>query len=198
MTAATSKLVEAIRVLDQQATVGPWIKSPKAADAIIAPAQPPPTNYPECVRDYGGYVVGESLQSHDLQFVCAARSLLVAAADLIERQAETIQTGFRSNDAQRARAEHAEAEVERLRAERDRLAALVWRFIGEADAITLQEWAERFEAALDPSSAHCDPLAELLREAVETDGAHHKQWLLEEIAARLGVELPEHDAGVAP
>lgn len=39
-------------------------------------------------------------------------------------------------------------------------------------------------------------LANLLQEAVQTDGAHHKQWYLEQIAGRLGIELPEHDEGI--
>jgi len=38
--------------------------------------------------------------------------------------------------------------------------------------------------------------ADLLQEAVQTDGGHHKQWYLEQIAARLGVDLPEHDPGI--
>ena len=38
----------------------------------------------------------------------------------------------------------------------------------------------------------------LLREAVRTDGGHHKQWYLEEIARVLEVKLPEHDEGSTP
>lgn len=38
----------------------------------------------------------------------------------------------------------------------------------------------------------------LLQEAVQTDGGHHKQWYLEEIAKILGIILPEHDEGIAP
>lgn len=41
-------------------------------------------------------------------------------------------------------------------------------------------------------------VAALLREAVTTDGGHHKQWYLERIAEELGVELPDHDHGIAP
>lgn len=38
----------------------------------------------------------------------------------------------------------------------------------------------------------------LLKEGVDTDGAHHKQWYLEQIAVALKVELPEHEEGIAP
>jgi hypothetical protein len=41
-------------------------------------------------------------------------------------------------------------------------------------------------------------LLHLLDDAVLTDGAHHKQWYLEQIAALLGVTLPDHDPGIAP
>ncbi len=38
----------------------------------------------------------------------------------------------------------------------------------------------------------------LLADGVLTDGAHHKQWVFEEIARRLAVNLPEHEPGIAP
>jgi hypothetical protein len=38
----------------------------------------------------------------------------------------------------------------------------------------------------------------LLIDAVNTDGAHHKQWYIEKIAAVMGVELPPHEEGRAP
>lgn len=41
-------------------------------------------------------------------------------------------------------------------------------------------------------------VAELLREAVEIDGAHHKQWYLEQVAEGLEVTLPNHEPGIAP
>jgi hypothetical protein len=41
-------------------------------------------------------------------------------------------------------------------------------------------------------------VAELLGAAVVTDGAHHKQWYLERIAAMLGVRLPDHEPGIVP
>ena len=39
-------------------------------------------------------------------------------------------------------------------------------------------------------------IADLVRDAVITDGAHHKQWYLEQIAQRLELSLPEHDEGI--
>ena len=41
-------------------------------------------------------------------------------------------------------------------------------------------------------------ISALLRDAVNTDGGHHKQWFLEEVASRLGVALPPHQNGIAP
>lgn len=38
----------------------------------------------------------------------------------------------------------------------------------------------------------------LLRDAVCTDGGHHKQWYLEQIAAFMEVKLGEHEEGIAP
>ena len=38
----------------------------------------------------------------------------------------------------------------------------------------------------------------LLKEAVSTDGAHHKQWYLEQIAEKLNLVLPDHEEGIAP
>ena len=38
----------------------------------------------------------------------------------------------------------------------------------------------------------------LLRSDVITDGGHHKQWYLEQIAKILNIPLPEHDRGIAP
>lgn len=36
-----------------------------------------------------------------------------------------------------------------------------------------------------------------VRDALLTDGAHHKQWYLEKIAAVIGAEV-EHQPGIAP
>ncbi len=41
-------------------------------------------------------------------------------------------------------------------------------------------------------------IVDALCEAVVTDGAHHKQWYLEQIAGIMEVALPEHDEGIAP
>lgn len=39
-------------------------------------------------------------------------------------------------------------------------------------------------------------IADILAAAVTTDGAHHKQADLEEIAALLGIDLPDHEPGI--
>lgn len=41
-------------------------------------------------------------------------------------------------------------------------------------------------------------LRALLEEAVVCRGESHKQWYLEQVAAGLYIELPEHEAGVTP
>lgn len=41
-------------------------------------------------------------------------------------------------------------------------------------------------------------LTYLIIDAIDTDGGHHKQWFLEQIAEKLEIELPEHEPGIAP
>ncbi len=41
-------------------------------------------------------------------------------------------------------------------------------------------------------------IVDALCDAVVTDGAHHKQWYLEQIAEIMEVALPEHDEGIIP
>jgi len=41
-------------------------------------------------------------------------------------------------------------------------------------------------------------LADLLADAATEDAAHHKTWYVEQIAKALHIELPEHEAGIAP
>lgn len=43
-----------------------------------------------------------------------------------------------------------------------------------------------------------EKLETLLLEAVDTDGAHHKQWYLEQIAEMFGITLQKHEEGIAP
>ena len=41
----------------------------------------------------------------------------------------------------------------------------------------------------------------LIQQGLMTDGAHHKQWYLEEILKRMNVrnaEIPDHEDGIAP
>jgi hypothetical protein len=39
-------------------------------------------------------------------------------------------------------------------------------------------------------------IADLVCEGVQTDGGHHKQWYLEQVAEKLGIELEEHEEGI--
>lgn len=42
-------------------------------------------------------------------------------------------------------------------------------------------------------------ISELLNEAVRTDGGHHKQWYLVQIATALHIEIGnDHEPGIAP
>lgn len=41
-------------------------------------------------------------------------------------------------------------------------------------------------------------LKELLKEAVNTDGDHHKQWYLHKIAEELALKINQDDKGIAP
>jgi hypothetical protein len=43
-------------------------------------------------------------------------------------------------------------------------------------------------------------LEDLFVEALTTDGAHHKQWYLEEISKLLGIEIDDsiYEKGIAP
>lgn len=46
-----------------------------------------------------------------------------------------------------------------------------------------------------------DRALELANEGLHIDGAHHKQWYLEEILKALGADLPseeEYEPGIAP
>ena len=47
-------------------------------------------------------------------------------------------------------------------------------------------------------NSQMDKITALLNDGVCYDGGHHKQWHLERIAEVLGVELEEHDLGIAP
>jgi|GEM_PF-5187669 len=39
---------------------------------------------------------------------------------------------------------------------------------------------------------------ELVENALLTDGGHHKQWYLEQIAKYLELPMPAHEPGIAP
>jgi hypothetical protein len=41
-------------------------------------------------------------------------------------------------------------------------------------------------------------LAELITKGLTTDGSHHKQWYLEQIARWFEIPVPDHEPGIAP
>jgi len=43
-------------------------------------------------------------------------------------------------------------------------------------------------------------IKDLIMDALSIDGEHHKQWYLEEIARRLGLDIPNfaYEEGIAP
>ena len=43
-----------------------------------------------------------------------------------------------------------------------------------------------------------DTICDLLQCAYSWQGEHHKLWFIEQIAARLGIELPERERGIPP
>lgn len=58
--------------------------------------------------------------------------------------------------------------------------------------VVVREQPERF------GFENMTKVADLVRDAVITDGEHHKQWYLEQIAERLELSLPDHRDGIAP
>lgn len=73
---------------DQQHDIGPWIDSPEASDAIIAPKAT--TKYEHEIKDYGGALVGESIAPWNKPLIKAAPSMLALlekALPIIEAKA---------------------------------------------------------------------------------------------------------------
>jgi hypothetical protein len=58
-------------------------------------------------------------------------------------------------------------------------------------------WPHFGHEKIDPEARIRDIVAQLALEGLVTDGAHHKQWFLEQILETMGVEnIPDHDPGV--
>ena len=51
-----------------------------------------------------------------------------------------------------------------------------------------------------PDTANVQDIIDLASTGLHTDGAHHKQWILEQILTRLGVDLSDitYEEGIAP
>lgn len=69
---------------------------------------------------------------------------------------------------------------------------------GDDQMIILRERGDALALIMALMTCNGEMVRDLLIEAVATDGAHHKQWYLEELAATLGVALPAHEPGIAP
>ncbi len=72
--------------MTEQTTPLPWVCSPKAGDAVIAPEAP--TTYPAEKRDYGGRVVFESCHRADQQHIIECVTLRPAFDALLQATKE--------------------------------------------------------------------------------------------------------------
>ena len=75
--------------------------------------------------------------------------------------------------------------------------ALTNEIIEFIDEVIEQEQVGNVVKPPDACPQLCE-VTELIIDAVNIDGAHHKQWYLEQIAVKLGIELPEHEKGIIP
>lgn len=67
-----------------------------------------------------------------------------------------------------------------------------------ADRVHIARSPENLELVESAHYAKPGVVNKLLDSGVLTDGAHHKQWHFEQIAAALSIELLKHEAGIAP
>ena len=58
----------------------------------------------------------------------------------------------------------------------------------------LDEAIERMDAVIKSM----EKVVELAQEGLVRDGAHHKQWYLEQIIKEMGEHPVDHDEGIAP
>ena len=72
----TAAELDELERVTEAATPGPWAKSPNAVDAVIAPEQPGKCAFPESDAFYGGFLVGESMDYRDRDFLIAARDAM--------------------------------------------------------------------------------------------------------------------------
>ena len=62
-----------------------------------------------------------------------------------------------------------------------------------------QSKSHEMRTVLEAARLVADPnLADTFANAVTIDGGHHKQWYLEHLADYFGIELPDHEPGIAP
>jgi hypothetical protein len=51
---------------------------------------------------------------------------------------------------------------------------------------------------VDEQDETTETVADVVALGLASDGVHHKQWALERVAETLGIDVPEHDPGIAP
>ncbi len=74
-----------------------------------------------------------------------------------------------------------------------------WSPLGVEHCLICSEKWQRLQRGFVMSvESTMNDLADLVIAGLNTDGAHHKQWYLYQIAELLGLELEECDEGIAP
>jgi hypothetical protein len=70
--------------------------------------------------------------------------------------------------------------------------------MGTAEFTALASDFERFLAGDDQTPALTSDLTDLVQAGLTTDGAHHKQWYLEQVAKLMGLPVTGYEHGTAP
>jgi hypothetical protein len=68
----------------------------------------------------------------------------------------------------------------------------------EADRETIAGYLQVVDETSQSEQTRQQQLASYVQAALHTDGAHHKQWYLHQIAEALGIATGGADPGIAP
>jgi hypothetical protein len=71
------------------------------------------------------------------------------------------------------------------------LLSLAWSAIG-------REARQAGHGAIQPTDEHRNAITAIVSHGLHTDGAHHKQWYLEQVAKHLGLVVTGYEPGIAP
>jgi hypothetical protein len=74
---------------------------------------------------------------------------------------------------------------------REALLSLAWSAIA-------QEARQAGHGDLQSTDEHRNAMTAIVSHGLHTDGAHHKQWYLEQVAKHLGLTVTGYEPGVAP